>query len=296
MAASDIWPCKINFRCLSTSPSIRAKAWFPTWPRSRSRLSSRPSRGTEWCTLPLLGKPVVVEADELKQQHPGSALSLFLYEHVHRTRFINMWPCVSSLCIYIGFHLKAACLLWINTLKHHANRHHTRQAQHRNRQHSLTHSLVLFSQFSSPKPDIYSSGEVKRRVRTKYSLHGAFKAWRRVWDAPLMFFWICFSQILNNYIINFKVSSLDGRKSPQERLLCAISWISTWQICLNLVPTCWPLNLFMSIKVAKALNSPGLSTALNLLQIVNSLSVSPDLLLVPFCVNEVCRVHTSVNI
>lgn len=43
MAASDIWPCRINLRCLSTSPSIRAKAWFPTWPRSDSKLSSSES-------------------------------------------------------------------------------------------------------------------------------------------------------------------------------------------------------------------------------------------------------------
>lgn len=42
-AASDIWPCRISLRCLSTSPSIRAKAWFPTWPRSDSRLSSSES-------------------------------------------------------------------------------------------------------------------------------------------------------------------------------------------------------------------------------------------------------------
>lgn len=43
MAASDIWPCRICFLCLSTSPSIRAKAWVPTWPRSDSRLSSSES-------------------------------------------------------------------------------------------------------------------------------------------------------------------------------------------------------------------------------------------------------------
>lgn len=43
MAASDMWPCKISLRCLSTSPSIRAKAWLPTWPRSDSRLSSSES-------------------------------------------------------------------------------------------------------------------------------------------------------------------------------------------------------------------------------------------------------------
>lgn len=43
MAASDIWPCRICFLCLSTSPSMRAKAWFPTWPRSNSRLSSSES-------------------------------------------------------------------------------------------------------------------------------------------------------------------------------------------------------------------------------------------------------------
>lgn len=51
-AASDIWPCRICFLCLSTSPSIRAKAWFPTWPRSDSRLScSQSSAQTNKATV-----------------------------------------------------------------------------------------------------------------------------------------------------------------------------------------------------------------------------------------------------
>src|SRR4029434_9552657 len=46
--ASDIWPCRMSLRCLSTSPSIRANACVPTTPKSSSRLSS--SELSEWNT------------------------------------------------------------------------------------------------------------------------------------------------------------------------------------------------------------------------------------------------------